>query len=187
MSSTVETAPITAEEYGRMRVDGPSELVDGRIVKKMPSGKMAGLIAGHIHVLLGMHVYPRRLGRVVANDTGYRLRTDPDRVRVPDVSFVADERVRGYVQAESTFFPGPPDLAVEVVSPNDKWFEVAEKVDDYLAAGAKAVWVVSEVDRRVYVYAPGGEVHVLGEKDEIDGGEAVPGFKARVADLFAIA
>ncbi len=129
------------------------------------------------------HVEPHRLGAVVA-EAGFVLAEDPPTVRAPDVAFVARQRVpaegppRGY-------WPGAPDLAVEIASPSNTVAEILDKVRDYLEAGARTVWVVEPRTRGVTVHVPGGEPRVLREADVLDGGEVLPGFRLQVAELFA--
>jgi Uma2 family endonuclease len=103
-------------------------------------------------------------------------------LRAPDVAFVSTQRLGAEDQAG--FFDGPPDLAVEVVSPNDRAYEVAEKTRHWLDAGARAVWVVWPDTRSVTVHYPGRDPIILHEGDTLDGGDVVPGFTCDVAAIF---
>ena len=105
-------------------------------------------------------------------------------MRVPDVAFVRRER-EDAVGIVDGYFPGPPDLAVEVISPNDRYSEVAEKVEDWLAAGTRMVVVVDSRRRVAVVHLPGREPVTLTEQDTLDGGDVVPGWSMPVADIFA--
>jgi Uma2 family endonuclease len=102
---------------------------------------------------------------------------------VPDAAFFTAERM----PTLDTFpksFDGAPDLAVEVVSPNDRRAEVEEKARTWLRFGAHAVWVVHPRNRTISVWTPDGAIRTLGEADELDGGEVLPGFRIAVAELF---
>jgi Uma2 family endonuclease len=116
------------------------------------------------------------------SQAGYWL--DEETLRAPDVAFVATERLENRIPF-SGFFNGSPDLAVEVLSPSDRWHDISEKVAEYLAAGCRLVWVVHPFERRVYVYRPNLPVRVLERDDELSGEDVLPGFAIRVADIFA--
>lgn len=159
------------------------ELVNGRLVERC-MGFLAGWIAGRLIRVLGNHCDPRRLGWVVGGDAGYQGFPDsPRTVRKPDVSFVRQGRFEedqlplGYTHVV-------PDLVAEVISPSDKYEEVAEKIEEYLRAGVRLVWVISPHNHTIHVYRTNGSVHVLREKDELDGEDVVPGFRYPVRDLF---
>ena len=115
----------------------------------------------------------------------YLLDRRPDLVRIPDVSFVSWERVpeRGVPEG---FWPGAPDLAVEVVSSNDRAEDVRDKVREYLASGTRLVWVLWPKHQSVTIYAAGGATRDLGLDAEQDGGDVLAGFRTPVADLFAV-
>jgi len=122
------------------------------------------------------------LGLVVAAETGFTLARDPDTVRAPDVGFVSRERVpdplpKGYAEFA-------PDLAVEVLSPDDRPGEVLAKVADWLNAGSRLVWVVDPDQRLVRVYRADGSESLLGAHDLLVGEEVLPGFACPVADVF---
>ena len=147
-----------------------------------PSGPVHGLVAGRITRLLDVFVDAADLGGVFAADAGFVLARNPDTVRAPDVGFVRKDRLlRKYPPG---FFPGPPDLAVEVTSPSDSFTEVHEKALSWIEHGARLVWVVDPIAQRVSEYRSSREARLLGLGDELDGGEVVRGFRVRVRDLF---
>ena len=116
---TVKRKRVTAEDLLRMPDDGMrSELVKGGLREMPPAGSEHGAIAMNIGISLGSHVKVNGLGRVYTAETGFRLSSDPDTVRAPDAAFVSRERVEAAGRVTG-FWPGPPDLAVEVVFPND--------------------------------------------------------------------
>jgi Uma2 family endonuclease len=130
---------------------------------------------------LGEYVEPRKLGTILAAETGFLLSRDPDTVRAPDVAFVRAEREPGPIRG---YFPGAPDLAVEVLSPEDRPGPVAEKVAEWLAAGALEVWVVDPRERTVTVHEPHRESRVVDESERLRGGEVLPGFELEVREIF---
>jgi len=178
------TTRYTAADLWRWPEDGlRHELVRGEVVSMVPPGVEHGLLAATLAERLKGHVRTCRLGWVLT-ETGYILSRDPDTVRAPDVSFLAAARVpRGSVPCG--FAEGAPDLAVEVVSPSDRHSEVQERVQDYLRAGARQVWVIEPRTRSVTVYAPDGTAQVLREEDTLTGGDLLPGFALPVHELFA--
>lgn len=183
MSTTVQVT--TAEELLLMPKDGfRYELVKGELKKMSPAGFEHGAVAVNVAILLGQYVKANNLGVVLAAETGFKLASDPDTVLAPDVSFVRRERIpqSGLPKA---FYPGAPDLAVEVVSPGDTRKEVAGKVEDWLAAGSRAVWVINPKRRTVVIHRPQTEAVTLGEMDELDGQDVVPGFRCSVSEIFA--
>ena len=175
----------TASDLERLPDDGfRYELVCGEVRKMTPASNVHGKIAALVTVSLGQHVLTNRLGSVYAAETGFRLASDPDTVRAPDAAFVSQARLDA-VGAVAGYWPGAPDLAVEVVSPGDRSGEVAEKVAAWLAAGTQMVVVVEPPQRMVAVHRADGVTRTLREGDVLEGGAVVPGWKVPVAALFA--
>ena len=179
------TKLMTAEELLEMPDDGfRYELVRGELIKMAPTGFYHGVTGDRVERNISTYAYENGLGEVCAAETGFLLSRDPDHVRAPDVAFVRRERVEvvGYTHG---FFPGAPDLAVEVISPSDRYTEVDEKVAEWLAAGTSMVVVVNPRNRTVRVHRPTTDSVLLTEKDTLDGGDVVPGWEMPVADIFA--
>ena len=177
--STV-TKPVTADELLAMG-EGRRELIYGEVIEMAPTGFGHGYIEHEISRLLGNFVDAHRLGVVCTGDTGFLLATDPDLVRAPDVAFVRRERV---VRTHK-YYPGAPDLAVEVISLGDSYTEVNEKVAMWLAHGTVEVWVVEprlEIVR-IFKHRKGTDV-TLSKGDEIDGGDLLPGFRLPLEKIF---
>ncbi|HEY3108758.1 MAG TPA: Uma2 family endonuclease [Chloroflexota bacterium] len=179
----IEPKLMSAEELWALPADGMRhELVRGELRTMAPTGADHGGLEVELAYRLRRALDERPIGRVVVGETGFRLSRDPDTVLGADIAFIRAERLadgrlpRGY-------FEGAPDLAVEIVSPGDMAAEVDEKVRDWLGAGARAVWVVYPVGPSLVLYRPDGTARRHGLEDEIDGGDAFPGFRARVADL----
>jgi len=148
-----------------------------------PAGSEHGMIAASIAALLREFVKPRRLGVVLGAETGFKITQDPDTVRAPDVAFIRADRIGE--KLPKGYFPGAPDLAVEVLSPDDRAGEVFEKVQNWLDAGCTAVWVVDPKSQTVTVYDAARNAVVLKATQTIDGGDLLPGFSSPVAEFFA--
>ena len=175
---------MTAEELLEMPDDGfRYELVRGELVKMAPAGRIHGKRGNRVNYSLSAHVYENNLGETYLAETGFHLETDPDHVLAPDIAFVSREREEATPDVDG-FFPGPPDLAVEVVSPSDRLTEVTDKVAEWLAAGTRMVVVVNPRNHTVQSHTLDG-VTELTEADTLDGGDVVPGWRLPVADIFA--
>jgi Uma2 family endonuclease len=181
---TIETGRKTAEELFRMPDDGSRyELVRGELRRMTPAGNTHGYIAGEIFAELRNHVKANDLGRTYAAETGFKVASDPDTVRAPDAAFISREQVEKTGPTEG-YWPGAPDLAVEVVSPNDTHSEVVEKALAWLEAGSRMVLVADPGNSTLTVYRSPRDVSVLRQGDTADGGDVVPGWKLSVAQLF---
>ena len=175
---------LTAEELLHLPTAGRLELVRGELYEMPPAGARHGDIASEIGALLRGHVKAHQLGRVFAAETGFIVQRDPDTVRAPDASFVAMNRLPPG-ELPIGFLELAPDLAVEVVSPGDTTREVLEKVEDWLRAGTRLVWVVYPATRTVTVHRSLEDVSELSGSDMLDGQGVVPGFSCQVRNLFA--
>jgi Uma2 family endonuclease len=181
---TTETKLTTAEELLRMPDDGlRRELIHGEVRTMAPAGHQHGRIAQRIAGFLWQHVTANDLGQVYAAETGFKLASNPDHVRAPDAAFVRRERVTAVGDAEG-YWPGAPDLAVEVVSPSDTFADVEEKVFDWLDAGTRGVVVVNPKKRSVTVYRSVSDVRILSETESLSVEEVVPGWNLPVRELF---
>jgi Uma2 family endonuclease len=160
------------------------ELIEGRLHVTCAAGFEHGRVASTAGYLLGIHVRTTGSGVTLGAETGFILGQDPDTVRAPDAAFVSNARVDA-IGITPGFWPGgAPDLAIEVVSPEDSRRYVREKALNWLDAGASAVLVLDPPSRSATVYRADGEpsTHVDGELDLSD---AVPGWRVAVADFFA--
>jgi Uma2 family endonuclease len=160
------------------------ELVDGILYEMEPPGTEHGVVAMRIGMLLAAHADTRGLGFAFASEIGFLLRSNPDTVRAPDAGFVSQARIDAAGGVPTGYWPGPPDLAVEVVSPNDRRSQVEGKALDWLAAGTRVVVVLDPPLRTATVYRARDDIRVLtaGEVLELD--DVLAGWSARVGDLF---
>jgi Uma2 family endonuclease len=176
--------PVTSEELFMMPPGNVRrELVRGEVRTMAPAGNVHGRLAINVTTPLDRHVRENGLGIVFAAETGFKIASSPDTVRAPDVAFVRRERVEEVGEVEG-YWPGSPDLAVEVVSPSDLYTEVEEKVSDWLESGVRMVVIVNPRNKTVTVRRSESEIIVLGENDTLDGGEAVSGWSMPIRDVF---
>ena len=184
MTTATKTRPMTADELLKMPDDGfRCELVRGEL-RKMP---FADLIHSETALRIGasliVHARANRLGRAYGADTGFELASD--HVRAPDAAFVRAKR-SDEVRGTDGFFPGPPDLAIEVISFDDLYMDVVEKIEDWLAAGTLAVVVVNPRNRTVKIHRPRADDVTLNKDDILEVPDVVPGWRMPVARIFRI-
>ena len=176
---------MTADDLLQLPDDGfLYELVRGELRRMSPASYRHGKIIINMTLSLGQYVRDHHLGDVYAAETGFKLTSDPDTVRAPDVAFVRRERVEAVGDMEG-YWPGAPDLAIEVISPNDLYTEVEEKVIEFLNAGTGMMLTVNPRKHTVTVYRALADIRILTEDDTIDGEEVVPGWTFAVRDVFA--
>jgi len=173
---------VTADELLNMGGVGRCELIYGELVRMDFAGFAHGIVAGRIGMLLGDFVEFHDLGMVLAAGTGFKIESNPDLVRAPDASFIHKSRV----PAKLTwgFFLGAPELAVEVVSPDDATREVSEKANMWLAHGTTSVWVVDPSSMTIAVHRTGKKPIRLGIRDVLRDEPALPGFSVPISRIF---
>ena len=183
MNATMQL--MTAEELlMRPQNGGRSELIEGELIEMQPAGFFHGVAANWLGAELTIYVRSQDLGVVTTAETGFKVATDPDTVLAPDAGFVAKSRLPEDLATIRGFFPGAPDLAVEVVSPGDTYAEVEDKVARYLEAGTRLVWIVRPRQKSVEVHRADGTSALLGQTETLDGESVVPGFLLPVARIF---
>lgn len=180
----VATSPrITPEEYLALPDRERFELVDGHLIE-VNVNPLSSWVGGRLHRFLDTYVDAHQLGWAWPADNLYRcFPKNPGKVRKPDVSFIRRERMTAE-QMIAGIIAIAPDLAAEVVSPNDLALEVDEKVADYLEAGVLLVWVVNPLLRTIRIHRADGSIAGLTEREPLSGEDVVPGFSCPVASLF---
>lgn len=177
------TPRFTAEEFARLPDDGNRrELSRGWLVSEPLPLRPHARMQIRLERILSGFLEGRGLGELFG-ETGYLLGRNPDTVRGPDLSFVSAARLAA-APDETRFFPGAPDLAIEIASPGDRPGALQAKVADYLAAGAGLVWVVDPQAKTVTTYRTLRPPRRLAENAQLDGEEVLPGFSIRVGELF---
>jgi Uma2 family endonuclease len=163
--------------------DGKSfELVNGQLVERK-MGAESSQVGGRLYARLDRFCEEHNLGIVWPADNGYQCFPHaPGLVRRPDVSFVKKGRLPGDV-APDGWVKIPPDLAVEVVSPNDSIEEFEEKLEDYQKAGVPLVWVIYPKRRKARVFRLNGPEVVLSEDGELSGEDVIPGFRCPLREI----
>ncbi len=167
MSTLPKDKPVTAEELLHLSDDGYRyELFRGELRQVSPAGEEHGKLAMKLGWRLARFVEENGLGYVYAAETGFKLTENPDTVRAPDAAFISQANLERQASVKG-YRKGTPDLAVEVVSPNDRPNEVAEKVYEWLFFGAKEVWILESEQRTLTVYRPNEMFRVLKKGDTL--------------------
>ena len=179
-----DTSVLTAADVERISLPGKLvELVRGRLLVSEPPGTRHGAIAASLTYHLSDFVRRHGLGIVFAQDTGFKIASDPDTVRAPDVAFVGRDRAdqiptRGYAELA-------PDLLAEILSPDDRPAETLAKVADWLAAGTQVVWLVDPQRSEIRIYRQDGSLSVLRKDDSLEGENVLPGFTCPLVHVFS--
>ena len=172
-------AILTADELLQIP-DKHAELVRGVLVVREPPGLRHGRIALELGRRLADHVAAGRLGRVYV-ESGFKLTSNPDTVRGPDVAFIRETRLP---EPEPVGYPAlAPDLVVEILSPSDRPGDVLGKVADWLSAGTRLVWVIDPERRLVRIYRADGVDEIVTREQALDGEDVVPGFACQLATI----
>ena len=170
----VTTELLTIADLAALPDDGSQyELVRGRLEKMPPPKYRHGATLRKVCVALSLFVEHHQLGEVICGDTGYVLARDPDTVAARVPQGIARDR----------YSELPPDLAVEVLSPDDRPGAVAEKVYDYLQSGVRAVWLIDPQAAEIRVFSLDEPVRIYRDNEELGGGAVLPGFRCTVRDL----
>jgi Uma2 family endonuclease len=183
MSTTA--ALLTAEDFLALADDGPPlELVRGKVVPMNVPNFEHGVLCGEIAFRLRAFLDLNDIGRVTTNDAGFITERDPDTVRGPDVAFFSYQRVpkeRGRLKG---YPPEPPEIAFEVLSPNDEWKEVLTKIAEYLTAGVLVVCVIDPGNDEARLYYPDRRDETIAGDGEVAFPTILPGFGLKLARLF---
>ena len=174
----------TADQLFERPDDGNRyELVKGELHMMSPSGWKHGQTVGILHTLLGGHIRKNRLGEIFGAETGFRLAENPDTVRAPDIAFIAKKNLPEHEPQEG-FWPGAPDLAIEVLSPSDRAGQVAEKIQAWLDAGVTQVWIVDPRLKTIAVYRSTSSAVLVAADQQLDLGDILSGFVLDMSEVF---
>jgi Uma2 family endonuclease len=178
MSSSTHTL-LTLDEFAKLPEDGLiHELSNGELITMSHPKSDHGLVVGRLIELFMAYLFQQRVGSVY-NQMGFLLA--PGTVRGPDLAFLTNVSISRIKKGE--WYPGAPDLAIEVVSPSDEASDLRRKVREYLDAGAKSVWVLYPDSKEVDIYRQHG-VENLRDSDLLTESDLLPGFSLAVSSLF---
>ena len=175
---------LTAEEFFELpKDDGRYELVEGRLVRMPPEFFSASMIAMTLARIVSTFVHIHKLGICGGEAGGVRTKSGPDTVRAPDFTFISNDRLPpGGIPLR--WYPTAADLVVEVLSPTDRFVNVLRKVQEYLAAGVRLVWVINPSERSAVVFRPSTPPEIITDDGALDGEDVLPGFRLPLADLW---
>lgn len=182
--SATPTALMTAEELMQLPDDGfRYELINGELEKMPPPGPPHGRIAFRLSVLLGNFILDHELGEGFAAETGFKLTSNPDTVLAPDFAFVTNERFAKVVKTEG-YGAGPPDLAVEVLSPSDRSGKVKQKISRWFEHGVRQLWIVDPKHNSITVYRSESDTTTFSGSDYLEAPDLFPGFRISLDKVF---
>jgi len=185
MSVAVEQAkrPWTEAELQALPEDGYiHELVNGELVRSPKNNYQHGDICAQLLIALRTYAQNHKLGAVWDSSTGFWMHNR--NCRAPDVSFVSKARLKGFKRSARQFFPGAPDLAVEVLAPSNTAAEINARLEDFFNSGTQLAWIVHPEEQFVEVCHSPTQRRILGPGAVLDGQELLPGFQFPIADLF---
>ena len=175
--------PVTLVEYAALPKHPRYELVKGVLVELMAASKEHEHTGSLVNWRMAAHVFPNGLGEVYLSNRGYVTGSgSPATSRMPDVSFVSNARL-AQPDLAGMLYDGAPDLAVEILSDSNTPAEISQKIEEYLNAGGRAVWVIDIDARTLTVHAAEAPPVVLTDADTVDGADYLPGFACAVADM----
>ena len=161
---------------------GRCELIRGELHTMPPTGHIHGYVENRIGSILRDYVEQRGLGRVLTGEVGIYTGRDPDTVRGADVVFISDTRL-GQVEADG-YLTVAPELVVEVVSPNDRWIEIVDKLEEYFAIGIAEVWIADPRKQEIRIYYGLDETVRCIAPGDFASSRVLPEFRIAVSSLF---
>lgn len=173
---------LSGEELARRPDLESCELIEGRLVPMSPTSHRHALLENRLGRVLANWAEPAESGLVLCGEAGIYIRRKPDTVRAADVLFISSERYQRVTSP--SYLDVAPELAVEILSPDDRWSEVTAKIADYFAAGVDRVWVVDGKLRKVFAYRSPSEVRIFSHTEALEEPEILPGFRWSLEELF---
>ncbi|MBI5081448.1 MAG: Uma2 family endonuclease [Chloroflexi bacterium] len=175
---------ITGEELWAMGSAGDLyELIEGRIIYMSPTGFLHGQYEVGISEKLNRFVRQHKLGKVVSGEVGVYITRNPDTIRAADVAYISKERYAQHDKSKG-YLTVAPELVVEILSPDDRWNDVTQKMREYFSIGVKLMWIADPQSRRVYAYRSPTEAREFKASDTLTADDVLPGFSVPVDELF---
>lgn len=181
--SATSTALMTAEDLIQLPRDGfRYELINGELEKMPPPGSPHGRIAFQLLVYLGPFIVQHGLGQGFT-EIGFKLTSNPDTVLAPDFAFLTSESFARGRDTEG-YWLGPPDLAVEVLSPSDRPGKVKKRISQWFSFGVKQLWTVDPKHGTITVYRSPSDATTFSGSDELEAQDLFPGFRLSLDRIF---
>jgi Uma2 family endonuclease len=178
------TKLYTAEDLLEMEDDGcRHELIRGELITMPPTNDEHSDLMLHLSALLWNYQNSHPEVRSFAGDPGFMLARDPDILLGPDFATIRTDRLPADFPRR-TFFDIVPDLVIEIVSPSERVGQISAKVDAYLNAGVRLIWLINPMCRNVTIHSPDQHTHILEGNDALDGGDVLPEFRLPLGELF---
>jgi Uma2 family endonuclease len=173
----------TDDELMSLPVGNRYELINGELVDMGNSGALHGYVCSILVMALMNYILPKKLGIILDSSTAFTMQNGNK--RSPDISFVSKEKLQGLDELPDGFLDGAPDLAIEVLSPNNTIAEIHQKLVEYFENGSRLVWVINLKQHYVLVYRSAKEPdRLLKQSDSLDGEEVIAGFSMPLSELF---
>lgn len=174
---------VTGEGLLAMGNIGPCELIEGRIVYMSPTG----FPHGRYEIKFGLHLENYALktksGKVMVGEVGIYVRRDPDTVRAADVVYISNDQLAKQAKKEG-FLEVAPEIVVEILSPDDRWQDVTQKMREYFGVGVRLIWVADPAHKIIYSYRSMTTVKEFAEADMLTAEDVLPDFAVPVSTFF---
>lgn len=179
----IEDKLITADELYAMGDMPGVELVKGELRQMSPTGFEHGIREARIGRFLDRYNEQHQLGEIMTGEVGMYIRRNPDSVRAADVLFISHQRLQ-QVQSKS-YLDVAPELVVEVLSPNDSWVDMAEKLEEYFSIGVLQVWFANPRNKTLQVFTSATDSVLLRGEDCVSEIAFLPGFSLNVSEIYS--
>jgi Uma2 family endonuclease len=183
----VRATKLTEEQFGHLCQENRDlrfELTaQQELVIMPPAGSETGRRNSKLNLRLAIWAETQGTGLTFGSSTGFTLPNGA--IRSPDVSWIRQERWNALTKEQQVgFAPICPDFVIELRSPTDRLSDLYEKMEEYIANGARLGWLIDPIDKRVYVYRPGQPVETLDDHPTLSGDPVLPGFVFAVRELW---
>lgn len=175
---------MTGEELYEMPNTSNTELKEGEVVYKMPTGGIHGTIEAIIAFLIMQYVFKNKSGRVMTGEVGIYTKFNPDSIRAADVAFISNQRIERISKPEKGYLRVAPELVIEIMSPDDLWDDIQEKINEYFGVDVVEVWVIDPKLKQIHQYSGPRSVSIWGEGDQFSAERVIPGLSIDLHEVF---